>query len=104
MKCVALDIVSDHRVVVCQTKLKADKVENKRIQVRKTSTKAVEEIRCAIGEIPQTEFTDIDDLALNYNTTLTSLLDKSAPSKTKEIRVRPKVPWFNDFLKPKNRS
>ena len=34
-----------------------------------------------------------------YNSTLSSILDKYAPLKTKSVANRKRVPWFNDKIK-----
>ena len=42
--------------------------------------------------------TDLSDLVDSYNSTLTTLLDKHAPLKTKTIRAKPPNPWFTPAL------
>jgi len=42
--------------------------------------------------------TDLYDLVYSYNTTLSSLLDKHAPLKTKTIRAKTPNPWFTPAL------
>ena len=42
---------------------------------------------------------NIDALSDCFNKTLTDLLDKFAPLKTRTMINRPKVPWFNDNIK-----
>ena len=39
-----------------------------------------------------------------FNKTLTDLLDKFAPLKTRTMINRPKVPWFNDDIKQLKRQ
>ena len=41
---------------------------------------------------------DLDSLACNYNTTLSSVIESHAPLKTKTIVSRPTVPWYNDDI------
>ena len=42
---------------------------------------------------------NIDALSDCFNTTLTDIMDKFAPLKTRTMINRPKVPWFNDDIK-----
>lgn len=42
---------------------------------------------------------NIDALSDCFNKTLTDILDKFAPLKTRIMINRPKVPWFNDDIK-----
>jgi exonuclease III len=42
--------------------------------------------------------TNLSDLVDSYNTTLSSLLDKHAPLKTKTIHAKPRNPWFTPAL------
>ena len=42
--------------------------------------------------------TDLSDLVESYNTTLSALLDKHAPLKTKSIRAKPQNLWFTPAL------
>ena len=39
---------------------------------------------------------DFDELVVSYNKTLTAVMDKHAPVKTRTIVVRPRVPWYTD--------
>ena len=41
---------------------------------------------------------DLDYLACNYSTTLSSVIESHAPLKTKAIVSRPTVPWYNDDI------
>lgn len=38
---------------------------------------------------------EINDLVRNYNKTLSNIIDRHGPLKTKIVRARPKVPWYN---------
>ena len=38
----------------------------------------------------------IDNLAAQYNSIITALLDEMAPTKTVVLRVRPQRPWYDD--------
>ena len=41
---------------------------------------------------------DLDDLVQNYNNTLSEVMNRHAPLKTKNMVVRPTVPWYNDNI------
>ena len=42
---------------------------------------------------------NLDALVCRYNTTLSRAIDCHAPLKTKTVKVRPSVPWYNDRTK-----
>ena len=42
---------------------------------------------------------DLDALVRKYNTTLSKFIDCHAPLKTKTVKVRPAVLWYNDEIK-----
>ena len=45
------------------------------------------------------EFTNVDEMASCYNSTLQAILNKHAPLKTKTVVNRKRVPWFNSQMK-----
>jgi hypothetical protein len=47
---------------------------------------------------------DLNELVNCYNKTLNSNLDQVAPLKTKTVKKRPVVPWFNDQVKAAKRQ
>ena len=42
---------------------------------------------------------DLDALVRRLNTLLSKVIDCHAPLKTKTVRVRPAVSWYNDKIK-----
>lgn len=42
---------------------------------------------------------NVSELALCYENTLTSLLEKHAPLQRKVVVVRPKLPWYTNSLR-----
>lgn len=42
---------------------------------------------------------DVNQLVQFYNVSLTSILEKHAPLKTKTITIRPRLPWYTNDLK-----
>ena len=51
------------------------------------------------SELCTNVFTDLDMMVSCYNSTLSSLLDKYAPLRTKSVANRKCVPWFNHKIK-----
>ena len=51
------------------------------------------------SELCTNVFTDLDMMVSCYNSTLSSLLDKYAPLRTKSVANRKRVPWFNHKIK-----
>ena len=51
------------------------------------------------SDLCTTKFTDVDEMASCYNSTLQATLDKHAPLKTKTAVNRRRVPWFNSQMK-----
>lgn len=47
----------------------------------------------------QSPAADLDDLCLQYDSALKSLLDKHAPLCTKIVSQRRKAPWYNDVIR-----
>ena len=47
---------------------------------------------------------DLDQLVLLYRDTISALLDKHAPLKSRSLVVRPKLPWFNGSVKEAKKS
>ena len=50
------------------------------------------------------DWDNIDALSDCFNMTLTDILDKHAPLKTRIMINRPKIPWFNDDIKQLKRK
>ena len=50
------------------------------------------------------QWDNIDALSDCFNKTLTDMLDRFSPLKTRTMINRPKVPWFNDDIKQLKRQ
>ena len=61
--------------------------------------------RCLEGRLEGFELSWWFSFALvrRYNTTLSKVIDCHAPLKTKTVKVRPAVPWYNDDIKAAKR-
>ena len=55
----------------------------------------------SIGAVNVNSWNDIpvDDFVEYYDSTITSLLDRLSPSRTKTFRIRPSNVWFDDDCK-----
>ena len=42
---------------------------------------------------------DVNVMGNSFNDTLSTLLDKHAPIKTRKISLRPKAPWYTDSVR-----
>ena len=51
------------------------------------------------SELCTREYSDLNELTSNYNSTLTSLLDEHVPTKEKVVVCRQRLPWFNSEIK-----
>ena len=46
------------------------------------------------SSLAETSTDDVDKLVADYNNTLSALIDKYAPLKSKTVNTRPSVPWY----------
>ena len=102
--------LSDHAAILC--KLTSSKPLNtvKEVKYRRTKSVDISAFSCDMGESSLCRDVlsnshpdilsacDLDSLACNYNTTLSSVIESHAPLKTKTIVSRPTVPWYNDDI------
>ena len=104
---------SDHAAVHSIIRTERPVTQARRVTYRKT--KAVD-LHClrqdlAVSDLCKrehgehlTSYEDLDKLACSYNTVLSSITDSHAPLKTKAVRSRPQVPWYNqDIAKAKRK-
>ena len=82
----------------------------KEVKYRRTKSVDISALSCDLGESSLCRDVlsnshpdilsacDLDSLACNYNTTLSSVIESHAPLKTKTIVSRPTVPWYNDDI------
>ncbi len=98
--------LSDHASVLC--KINSDKPELtvESIIYRKWKSVDVSSFNhdIAASDLCTKPPNDLEDLVACYDTTLKAILDKHAPSKTKIIVKRPRVPWFNVKLRKAKRE
>ena len=102
--------LSDHSAIL--RKLTSSKTLNtvKEVMYHRTKSVDISALSCDLGESSLCRDVlsnshpdilsacDLDSLACNYNTTLSSVIESHAPLKTKTIVSRPTVPWYNDDI------
>ena len=99
-------LFSDHITVLCDLKLGKAPPKVKQVSYRKIKDIDKEKLRVdlLVSELCQNTPDTLDELVNSYNTTLAQALDRHAPLRTKVIRSRPLVPWFNDEIKAARRE
>ena len=55
------------------------------------------DVRSSLAEIDFATL-DVDSCVENYNQSLSCLLDKHAPSRTRTVKLRPNSPWFHEGI------
>ena len=88
-------ILSDHIPVMCFLNSTKPPLPSKLISFRKLSAIDVNRLKLDIAESELCMHTPstLTELALLYDTTLSDILEKHAPVVTKQIVLRPQVPW-----------
>ena len=94
-------LFSDHITVLCDLELgqpppKVKQVSNRKI---KDTDREKLQVDLLLSKLCQNTADTLDELVNSYNTTLAQALDRHAPLRTKVIRSRPLVPWFNEEIK-----
>ena len=100
--------LSDHGAVMCYLASPKPPITVKEVKYRKI--KSID-ITAFFRDVAETSFCvdlspgveslrphELDDLADNYNMTLSQLIELHAPLKTKTIVSRPTVPWYNEEI------
>ena len=103
----ATRFISDHAFVQCYLSCRRPTLEKKTISYRDLKKIDLDQFKVDLQLSPlglkdlQSEGkNDLDQLVLLYRDTLSKLLDKHAPLKTRSFVVRPKLPWFNGSINP----
>jgi hypothetical protein len=89
-------LISDHHAVHCTLALRKPPLPRHKIVYRKLKTIDHEQFKSDLqnSSLIVSPEPHIDDLLVQYDTTLIALLDKHCPEKTKMITVRPVVKWY----------
>ena len=97
----------DHYAVSCNLQLFKPPPQSKKVEYRKIKDLDINAF-CAdlAGSTLTTTGTDapLDSLVSDYNSKLTTLLDKHAPVRSKVIRMRTKVEWYTDKIREAKRK
>ena len=108
--------ISDHTFVYCTLLSDRPSVTTKNVAYRKPKSVDMESLKpdlsdsllCSDPPVLQVllhsdDPRDLDALVRKYNTTLSEIIDCHVPLKTKTVKVRPAVPWYNDEIKAAKR-
>ena len=88
---------SDHAFLIGNLSISQPTSLHKKVLMRKLCSIDHDNFKCdiisAVKEMSNTE--DLDDLVDQYNSKLSSILDKQAPQVCKSITIRDELPWFD---------
>ena len=92
---------SDHAAVLCPLNSVKPLDVVKAINYRQLKAIDMDALRADLrdSDLCTTEFTDVDEMASCYNSTLQAILVKHAPLKTKTVVNRKRVRWFTSQMK-----
>ena len=93
--------ISDHAAVLCPLNSVKPPAVVKEINYRQLKAIDMDALRADLrdSDLCTKEFTDVNEMASCYNSTLQAILNKHAPLKTKTVVNRKRVPWFNSQMK-----
>ncbi len=93
-------VISDHSAIHFKLCIEKPKPLTKTVSYRKWKHIDLEQFKNDISE--STIFTEpqttVDNLVLQYNTVLSSLVDRHAPLKIKTITIRPSAEWYTEEI------
>ena len=93
--------ISDHFSIISKIVLPKPPLIKKTIQYRRIKNVSITELKNDISssDLLSNTYSNINEFAECFNTTLSRLLEVHAPLITKTIITRPCVPWFSDEIK-----
>ena len=93
-------LFSDHHIVYYTSTTPSKCTELKWISYRKTKDINIDHLKTEINQALPTnqDYNSSDIIVHSYNKTLTNVIDKLAPVKTKTVSDKPKLTWFSDNL------
>ena len=113
---VADRFISDHTSVYCTLQPDRPCMTTKNVVYRKLKSVDLESLKRNLSDsyscsdpsdlqvhLHSEDPRDLDALVRRYNTTPSKVIDCHAPLKTKTVKVRPAVPWYNDEIKAAKR-
>ena len=99
--------ISDHFIIQCPIRFPRPALSYKELTFRKLKNIDIAEFSADVASsmlCASVHWDNIDALSDCFNMTLTDILDKHAPLKTRIMINRPKIPWFNDDIKQLKRK
>ena len=97
--------ISDHVTIQCGLKMCKPNVVTKEISYRKVKAIDWDSFKRDLrsSELLQQTPIALDDLVTSYNSTLSNVLNKHAPVRTRTTVLRPLVPWFTEEIRASKR-
>ena len=100
-------LFSDHSPVLCQLQVGRPSWEKSLVSHRNTKSINLDALREDLSNSNLNKnmlLMDLNQLAISYDNTLSSVLENHVPLITRTITKRPIVPWFNDDVKCAKRA
>jgi hypothetical protein len=93
-------LISDHHAIHCSLNVSRPPLPQKTITYRNLKKLDMEEFQACLQQTPLllNPSSSLDDLLNQYNTSISNVLDKLAPTKTRTVTLRPVAPWYNDSI------
>ena len=98
---------SDHKIIMFNMMISKSKPERKVVKSRNYKTINTNSLRYDIATHfanvhPATSIEALEDLTTLYDNSISDLIQKHAPLKTRTLNMKPKAPWMNvDIMKEK---
>ena len=98
-KCTCTDLLSDHRIVICQTDRGKPTPEKATIEIRKYNDSNITRFAQDLDLSCVLNCKSLEEAVLEYETVLKKCLDDNMPIKSKTVVKRKCVPWYCDDIK-----
>ena len=92
--------ISDHAVIKCKLTFKKPPPPKSKIMFRKLKSIDLTAFQSDIesSNLSENSSSNATDLVLRYNNTLSEILDKHAPLRSKVVRLREARPWYSEEI------
>ena len=93
--------LSDHTTILFELITSKPSLSRKTVSYRSIKSVNIEELTKDLitSKLCLDTPTQLDSLVSCYNNTISTLLDRHAPMKTRTVAVRPMVPWYNEKIR-----
>ncbi len=94
--------LSWHHAIMCMVSLQKPKTPSVTITTRRLKSIDINAFRADVNSsLAKIDFAtmDVESCVESYNSSLSCVLDKHAPSQTRTVRLRPNSPWFNESIR-----